>query len=381
MRKIKKYAQLGLILILILTIALTGCGSGGSGNPSSNDPPSNDLPSNDPPKHGTNYYLYVTNTSNNISAFSINPANGGLTSISGSPFAAGTSPSSVAADPSGKFLYVANTMSHNISIYSINAVTGVLDKVTDSQTNYNPEKVTVDPSGNFVAVGCLYYLNIFSRDKSSGSLSNRVSFNFASDQEMKAVSFDRTGQYLYVAVSTGTVGAICVYAKNTGANAFTPISGSPFTTCIGPTAIAVEPNDQFLYVSSSNSTAISIHSINIDGSPGTGNSVNILAQSSSLLTEGNFLYIATHTGISAYSIVNPGLITKIGITIPLAAGITPKSLALDPSGKFLYVTGWYSNNIWVCSRSTVDGGLTAITESPFDIGSEITSIVTLKPIP
>ena len=40
--------------------------------------------------------------------------------------AAGASPSSVAADPSGKFAYVANADSGNVSMYTIDATTGAL---------------------------------------------------------------------------------------------------------------------------------------------------------------------------------------------------------------------------------------------------------------
>src|SRR5690348_15242045 len=56
-------------------------------------------------------FAYVANKgSNNVSAFTIDPRTGALTAV-GSPAAAGTSPLSVAVDPTGKFAYVANFMS------------------------------------------------------------------------------------------------------------------------------------------------------------------------------------------------------------------------------------------------------------------------------
>ena len=60
-------------------------------------------------------FAYVTNFSDsNVSAYTIDPATGALTAIPGSPFSAGADPVSVAVDPSGKFVYVANNAVGNI---------------------------------------------------------------------------------------------------------------------------------------------------------------------------------------------------------------------------------------------------------------------------
>jgi 6-phosphogluconolactonase len=60
-------------------------------------------------------FAYVANfNSKNVSAYSIG-SNGALTSIAGSPFAAGGGPISVTVDPRAKFAYVANKGSDNAS--------------------------------------------------------------------------------------------------------------------------------------------------------------------------------------------------------------------------------------------------------------------------
>ena len=46
--------------------------------------------------------------SDNISAYEIDAATGGLTAVAGSPFAAGLGPYAITVEPSGKFAYVAN---------------------------------------------------------------------------------------------------------------------------------------------------------------------------------------------------------------------------------------------------------------------------------
>jgi hypothetical protein len=99
-------------------------------------------------------FAYVTNwgTSNNVSAYSIG-ANGALTPVPGSPFAAGRGPFSVAVDPTGKFAYVANLVDHNVSAYSI-GTNGALTPVTGSPfaAERGPRSVAVDPTGKFAYV-------------------------------------------------------------------------------------------------------------------------------------------------------------------------------------------------------------------------------------
>lgn len=60
-------------------------------------------------------FLCVANSSNSsadsyVSAFSVDAPSGALTALAGSPFASGLNPVSVAVEPSGKFVYVANNM-------------------------------------------------------------------------------------------------------------------------------------------------------------------------------------------------------------------------------------------------------------------------------
>jgi 6-phosphogluconolactonase (cycloisomerase 2 family) len=81
-------------------------------------------------------FLYAGNSgSNNVSAFSINPATGVLTSVSGSPFATGGSADgegiSLATTPDDNFLIAANAGSVNITVYSI-APNGALSPVPGS---------------------------------------------------------------------------------------------------------------------------------------------------------------------------------------------------------------------------------------------------------
>src|SRR5260221_7232456 len=96
-------------------------------------------------------FAYVANIgSNNVSAYSIG-ANGALMfNVPGSPFLAGSGPSSVAVDPTAKFAYVANIGSNNVSAYSIGA-NGALTPLASLGSPFaagtKPASVAVDPTG------------------------------------------------------------------------------------------------------------------------------------------------------------------------------------------------------------------------------------------
>ncbi len=89
-------------------------------------------------------FVFVANSkSNDISVFRVDPVSGELTPVAGSPFPAdGTDPVSIAAGggefagfggPNGApFLYVANAGSNNMSVFSINLSTGALTPVSGS---------------------------------------------------------------------------------------------------------------------------------------------------------------------------------------------------------------------------------------------------------
>jgi 6-phosphogluconolactonase len=98
-------------------------------------------------------FVYVTNeiTSNfsfngNVSAYRINPTTGALTPVAGSPFPAGNTPISIAVEPSGRFVYVANDGDNNVSAYRIGE-NGALTPVPGSPfaAGAGPRSVAVAP--------------------------------------------------------------------------------------------------------------------------------------------------------------------------------------------------------------------------------------------
>ncbi|MCU7829928.1 MAG: lactonase family protein [Candidatus Thiodiazotropha sp. (ex Myrtea sp. 'scaly one' KF741663)] len=139
--------------------------------PAGNGPVSIDI---DP----TGRFAYVANTSfiNGgffVSAFEINASTGALTELTGSPYPAGSGPISVAVDPLGQFVYVANLTSNNVRVYSIDVSTGELTPGSTFSTGVDPQSITIDPTGQFVYVAnwSSNDISAYTIDESTGVLS------------------------------------------------------------------------------------------------------------------------------------------------------------------------------------------------------------------
>jgi 6-phosphogluconolactonase (cycloisomerase 2 family) len=79
----------------------------------------------------TGAYLYVTSGAN-VVGYGIDPTTGALTALAGFPVAAGANAYSVTIDPTNQFLYVANDGEASITGFRLDASTGALTLMPDS---------------------------------------------------------------------------------------------------------------------------------------------------------------------------------------------------------------------------------------------------------
>ena len=152
------------------------------------------------------YLFFSTPTAaGNFYVFAVNPANGLLTQAPGSPYTAGASIGPVAAETSGRFVYVGDPTTSSIFGYSIDT-TGALTALPGSPYSVSgqPNALLAHPSGK-------YLFATYNRQNSIGS------------------------------VSVFTIDA------NTGALA--PVTGSPFSTAYSTVALAQDPAGKFLFAS------------------------------------------------------------------------------------------------------------------------------------
>jgi len=134
-------------------------------------------------------FVYVANAiSNNISAFTICSAvsqdcplaDFSLQAVSTSPFPAGDVPGPIAVDPFGKFVYVVDTGSSQVSGFRISPATGTLTAIagTPLATNSGANSIAIRADGSWIFVANFNAANVseYAITQSSGALTPQTPF-------------------------------------------------------------------------------------------------------------------------------------------------------------------------------------------------------------
>jgi 6-phosphogluconolactonase (cycloisomerase 2 family) len=235
-------------------------------------------------------FLYVANNgSYDISGFAINSSTGALTALNGSPFSTGTTsagPVSVTVDPTGQFVYVANNSLFNgsVSALTIDPVTGGLTSVPNSPfaDTEDPGSVAVDASGRVVYVantepvpesGGQYKMIEFTIDPASGALTNPFPTTNLGASTPSVVT-DPLGQFLYS--PQNAEGGILSLSFNTQTNQFSSPIETP-NLCVDetPTSMTVDISGKFVYVANSSTNNVTACKIDLT----TGDLDNIAGES------------------------------------------------------------------------------------------------------
>jgi 6-phosphogluconolactonase len=158
---------------------------------------------------------------------------------------------------------------------------------------------------------------------------------------------------------TGTIGAPC--------------SPPPSPGSCAPWSLAVHPSGKFVYVANEGGfTPTSVSMYAIDTTTGVLGLIGTVAVGGRAIAvavdpSGKFAYVtdggqdsngSKGTNVSMYSIdATTGVLTSIGT---ITAGLSPSSLAVHPSGKFVYVVNNDSNDISTYTLNLTTGGLVSI---------------------
>jgi 6-phosphogluconolactonase len=214
-------------------------------------------------------YLYVMNTaSDNISVFSIDTGTGVLTQTPDSPFSlSGLTPLNMVLTPTGNFLYVSvsggqiGTNNGSILCFSVSA--GALQPLSSplaSADGGNPNGLVIDPSGSY-----LYVANTQSQSIAifsilpSGALEDNVAGSPLADiySDPFALLLDPKGQFLYVTNQGSSNVAVYSIDSTTGLPTAltTSTSAFAFTTEGSPSFLVEDPNGNYLFVGNQGSSA------------------------------------------------------------------------------------------------------------------------------
>jgi 6-phosphogluconolactonase len=362
-------SQRNTIAGLVAVACLSACGSSNGGFTT---PPAGPTPGQGAI---TGKFVYVTNASNgDVSAFSADPTTGVLSLISGSPFLALNGSFAIAIDATDGFAYVSSTANGSVVATAV-ASTGALSALTPNPyfTGASPVSIATDPGGHFI-----YTANNGSNNVSgftigtTGALTAIPGSPFHGGLQPEFVIVHPSGDFLYVSnEGDNTLSAFAIGANG----ALTSIPGSPFATGSSPRGIAIAPNGQFLYVANFLSSNMSGFSIDagtgaltpLPGSPfSTPGGASLAVEKS-----GRYLYLADGFFVDGY-LLNSGIPTPIAAN-PISAGFRAFGLAVDATGKFLYVLDNQMSGVTGLNIDSTTGALALITGSPFPLISGSTA--------
>jgi YVTN family beta-propeller protein len=251
-----------------------------------------------------------------------------------------------------------------------------------------PQSIAVDPTGKFAYVasqGCNFEgsVSMYTINPTTGALSIIGPPASPNDENTDFVTVDPSGRFAYVA-SPGNVwdidfGSISTYAINSTTGALTSTSGGISGTGINGTpeffnSVAVDPSGKFAYAAdggpfppffgiAGGDSIVSMYTIN--STTGALTSIGMIAAGSgpdsvAVDPAGKFAYVTNldSNDVSMYTIdATTGALASIGTN---AAGTGPDSVAVDPAGKFAYVTNFFSNDVSMYTIDATTGALTFI---------------------
>ena len=203
----------------------------------------------------------------------------------------------------------------------------------------DPQSIAVGPAGKFAYVassGCNGggggYVSMYTINPTTGALASIGPPVPSNDEFTDSVTVDPSGKFAYVA-SSGDVwdidfGSVLTYTINPTTGALTSTAGGISGTGINGTpeffnSVALDPSGKFAYAADGGAFP--------PGSAGGSSSVS--------------MYTINGT---------TGALTSMGM---IAAGTGPDSVAVDPAGKFAYVTNSNSNDVSMYTIDATTGAL------------------------
>jgi len=292
-----------------------------------------------PPVAKPQHFVFTANAGGNqstVSSLSASPSTGQLTAVSGSPYNAGSGSMAIAASMTGGHLYTANSLSGDISAFTIDLNTGKLNHPVNSPfaVEIGVDAIAIDPNAGFLYAvsGNSAKLWTFSIDASGGLtlVGAGPMLIAAGTVHSTSVVIDPSGKYLYTTTGDSNSASLYGFLRNNSTGVLTQLGGFPVPVAGTSNHSRFDLSGQFLLV--------------------TGNNV-----------------FNTSGGVDVFTLTaaTGGLSLASG---PTQVGVDPAGIAVDSSGKYVYVPNTADVNISAFALDGATGALAAVTNSPFPSG-------------
>ncbi len=311
-------------------------------------------------------FVYVLNTkgsAGSISAYTIDSVSGAITQVANSPFdSGGQYPIADAVDNKSKWLYVVHEIDNTVVQFTIGTDGKLYKKATVNTPGTYPIAVTIDPASKFLFVVDSY----------------APGFNGVAPPNINPLQTNTVPTQGCVAVykissTDGTLSSVA----NGGQSCFpigTPVVGSQ------PIGVTATSFVNYLYVADQGTHSIFAYSVD----PGSGqltplatNNFQAGVKPSAIISDptGRFVYVTDQyqNEILAYNVLSGGALQS-QLNGPFATDLYPYSMAVDPRGKFLYVTNYNANNVYAYVIDSATGNPVRGAGGTFGTGTGPTCI-------
>jgi 6-phosphogluconolactonase len=320
-------------------------------------------------------YVYaVSNQNGQVSAYGVDYQSGVLTQISGSPFTTNlTNPSTVVAAPNGKTIYIIggsqNAQIQAMPVGSDGKLYGGTMANLPADGTY-PTAAAIDHTGTFLYVTYTYQNGFGPNSPGPGGL---AIFPINSDGSLGTPTNVNVGNDpIAVAASAPTCTATPALGSNSSPNCV--ILGSSSTTNNGT-------NQSFVYVVDAEIAAAQATILGFVENPTTGaltpitgtNPKNgfgagVLPSAIAIDPTGKYVYVTDKAQNQAYgygiSNTTTGALTGL-VSSPFATGQYPVAITIEPRGKYVYIANYNSHTVSSYSLNLANGSLGASAGSNF----------------
>ena len=268
--------------------------------------------------------LFVANSGDRtISVFLINPANGGLAPVAGSPFPSSLTLDScqgisLAVSPDGKFLFASSN--GQIQTFAI-AAGGALSLLGTTTNCCSPNaSMVISPNGQFLAVSNETSVSMFLVNSATGALTPALGSPFpkTGSGTLSGLDFSCAADRLYGGEATGSPTLLDAWTVDTTSGALAPIPGTPFSSSGNDSNIVLySPDNTLLFQSDQFSNSINPFQVNLDGTlanVGKFGSTTQVHTPAGMATDatGTFLFVADDAfGVAVFRIGNGGVLTSL----------------------------------------------------------------------
>ena len=300
-------------------------------------------------------FLFALRT-NSVAVYALDANTGTPQAVAGSPFAmSGATPQALAFAPSGRHVYVASFLSAQVLVHAIDPSSGALSAlpVQTFATGSQPGSMALDAGRGVLYVTHQGGVSGYAIDAASGALAPLAGSPFDAGPAPDSLALDPSGRYAYVTnLGNGTVTALTIGANG----ALARQAGPPVTVDLAPGSnpvkVDVEPSGRFAYVHNGLDT---IAALAIDDATGALSPIARGAKAyvrdglwrmafssgpTALRARSQYAYVANLAGdsIGAFRVQGDGsLLPLAGSPLALPAGSSPRSVRVDPHGRFLAV--------------------------------------------